>query len=303
MLSGGSQDGVGCGLRGEGELVRRLLSLLHALLLLLDARDGALLAFQLEGGLLPNVLQSGHVALVELLGSDGQDEFHVASRLADFNDLDVLRVEDALGGGQIRTADLVDESRGLPEEVGHEAWALLRLSWEGHRHAATSCEGHLEDRGEQAAVGSVVACSDEAAVQEALRGVEGGLEGRDVHVGGLASTNLAQHLGECGPTESRVAGDAQIREEQDGVSAALEVGGDLDPDIRNRSVGGDHDLSRALGRLCATLRERHAGGHGEGVLATIDSHADFGHHVTECLGSVVHLGTFSLEFRSPHPVA
>mmetsp|Transcript_65271 Transcript_65271/g.169586 ORF Transcript_65271/g.169586 Transcript_65271/m.169586 type:complete len:363 (+) Transcript_65271:646-1734(+) len=191
VLPGRGEDGVGSRLRSERELEGRCLPVLHAPLLLLDARNGALLPLQLEGCLLPDILQDRDVAVQYLLATHANDELHVRPRLADLGRGHALRVEQAPDRGEVCPADLVNQAGGFAKQEAEHTALTGRSGVELHRDSATAGEGHLQHSDDEATIGSIVACREQASSKHPLRGIEGCLQLGRVDVRALSRTHLA----------------------------------------------------------------------------------------------------------------
>mmetsp|Transcript_82949 Transcript_82949/g.179067 ORF Transcript_82949/g.179067 Transcript_82949/m.179067 type:complete len:1004 (+) Transcript_82949:3602-6613(+) len=279
--------------------VGRGLPVLHAGTLLLDALGVALLELQAEGGRLPDIVQRDHGGVEDVLPADARDDAEVGPRLADLDGVHAGRVEDLVGLGELRPVHLVDDAGRLAEELRKHRLAVRRGQLE--RDADAPGEGHLQHRGDEAAVRPVVAGGEQAGLQQGLRRVEGRLQLRDVDVGRVAGAGLADDLREGRAAERGLPG-ADVHEEQHALALRLEVRRHLHAHVRHRRIGGHHELAGTLHRLGAAVL-RHARRHGERVLAAVDGHAELDAHGTDGLGGVVHLRALALQLRGPHPVA
>ena len=160
-------------------------------------------------------------------------------------------------------------------------------------------ESHLQQGHDESAVADVVAGHDGTAPDQVLHRLEDGLQSGGVLDIGSLIAQLGKHLREGASPQTMLVAHA---EQPQLVALPLEVGGHPHADVGHQGVGGEHQLGRRLDQLAAALGAQRLAGHGQAVLASVDSHAELGEDVTQRAGRVVEPGSLAGLPHGQHPV-
>ena len=165
--------------------------------------------------------------------------------------LDAMFFEDA-PDGRLVPGEILDHQPGLfAEEVVKNVRAGELRVLDPHIEAAVAGEGHLQQAGDQSAIGPVMAGQDEALPVQGLDSFETRPEQPGiVYVRGFVA-HLIEDLRQGGAADA-ASPSGEVDEHQPAGAGLLDVGGDGPGDVRAGGVGGDYQRARGLDQ--ATFR-------------------------------------------------
>ncbi|MCF6178675.1 MAG: transporter substrate-binding domain-containing protein [Geopsychrobacter sp.] len=270
------KQGLGSGLRGKGQMIAGAGTVKDMFFFLIGTGGLHLQPFQLVAGLFPLLPEHYHRLIHNQFTVILDPDLSFCSRGSQKNRGNLGLGQNCFDCIKIALPAFDDQAQLFGKQGGYRLGLTLKIQVE----ATVAGKGHLQHRGDQAAVTAVMAGQDKMLFNHFLDRCKGPADKiRIIHVRAVVA-QPAKGLGQGGAAKSCLS-RGKINQQQ-GRPRLLDVRGDDPGDITYGSVGRDDQLP---GRFYGFIADH--GGHGQGILTAVNSHAGGDHGLGHGPGRIV----------------